>query len=462
MYSARDIRNLESQLKKRALGGYDADSVKAHLTALAQQWELMEDARRGAEDKVREMEDKLKHYEKVELALQEALETARDTARRTEESADRKARLIVEEAELRAQRIIQEAEQERYGLRQDLNHLTNKQAEVAARLRSFLMSELEMLAQFQGEDPVGFIKLIAPERSASERTLPPPPVELPGDASADAFDEAFEERYEDDPEFEDASSFEPSVEPDASVEEGAPEEDERFDGRNEEDVRHEEPESQPEEASDPVRFASSEVDAPAEDASAPFDEPSPAEAPPSFDASEPVSEHEEAAPADSEGFYVSEDAQELSDPSLLSDADLSDEERAGFTQEREEVEKPKPIIPRSPWPDVDASSRPHSVWPPVPQTREGEAEGADPGSASDPAPPQPARAADPSESAQPPAAPSWSSPGVFSSADEDVLPPAAESEGGWSLRSLVTGEESSEGDKDKHREAVRRIMEDMD
>ncbi|OZC03044.1 DivIVA domain-containing protein [Rubricoccus marinus] len=175
MLSPRDIRNLKNSFKKKSFGGgYDTQDVDQHLASLAERWESVLDDRRHAEEKVEELEGKLQHYEKVELALQEALETARDTARRTEESADRKARLIVEEAELRAQRIIQEAENERYGLRQDLATLTNRQTEVAARLRGFLMSELEILAQFQGEDPVGFIKLVAPERSQSERSLEAP------------------------------------------------------------------------------------------------------------------------------------------------------------------------------------------------------------------------------------------------------------------------------------------------
>ena len=172
MLSPRDIRNLKNSLtKKRIGGGYDVVEVDQQLAMLAEKWEAVTDDRRQAEEKVSELEDKLKHYEKVELALQEALETARDTARRTEEAADRKARLIVEEAELRAQRIVQEAEQERYGLRQDLSSLTNRQNEVAARLRGFLMSELEILAQFQGDDPVGFIKLVSSQQSPEARTL---------------------------------------------------------------------------------------------------------------------------------------------------------------------------------------------------------------------------------------------------------------------------------------------------
>lgn len=440
MYSARDIRNLESQLKKRTLGGYDADSVKAQLTALAQQWEQMEEARRGAEDKVRELEDKLRHYEKVELALQEALETARDTARRTEESADRKARLIVEEAELRAQRIIQEAEQERYGLRQDLSHLTNKQTEVAARLRSFLMSELEMLAQFQGEDPVGFIKLVAPDRTAGERTLPAHAPEL-AEASSDAFDESVEEEDADlglhEPE-DVAPTEDVTIEDESDTNElpfespdgVAPQPEDTFSSRDEED--------------DPQ----STMDA------APAEPESP---------EEPVVT-DARGPEEMEGrSYEAPNVDPMSVGEDIPDAELTDAERAGLGVRTEGAatadltfdSSPKPVVPKSPWPDVDESRPRHTVWPPVPRAHPD-------GPTTDAEPDTESSSEEPVSHTPPSAAPSWTSPGAFSS-DPDPAPPGPpETEGGWSLRSLVTGDDTTEADKDKHREAVRRIMEDMD
>ncbi|MFN3596240.1 MAG: DivIVA domain-containing protein [Rubricoccaceae bacterium] len=145
----------------RSFRGYDTDEVEGFLKQIADQWEQLAEEKRLAEERVREIEGKLKHYERVELALQEALEASRESAQRAQAAAEQKARLIVEEAELRAQRILQDAEQERYGVRQDLARLTGRQNEVAARLRAFLMSELEILAQFQGDDPVGFIRLVS-------------------------------------------------------------------------------------------------------------------------------------------------------------------------------------------------------------------------------------------------------------------------------------------------------------
>ena len=151
--------DIKRQQFGKAFRGYEPDEVDAFVQQLASQWESVLEELRLSSERNRELEQKLKHYERVELALQEALETARESARRSEEAAERKAKIILEQAELKADRTLQDAEQERFGLRRDLAKLTGRQNEVAARLRAFLMSELEILAQFQGDDPVGFIRL---------------------------------------------------------------------------------------------------------------------------------------------------------------------------------------------------------------------------------------------------------------------------------------------------------------
>ena len=152
-----DIRRQE--FARKTFGGYDQAEVDGFVKQLAEQWEVVLDETRAATDRIQELEGKLRHYERVEMALQEALESARESGRRAEALSEQKARLIIEEAELRARQILQDSERDRHSVRQDLVKLTSRQTEIGARLRGFLLSELEILAQFQGDDPVGFIKL---------------------------------------------------------------------------------------------------------------------------------------------------------------------------------------------------------------------------------------------------------------------------------------------------------------
>ena len=168
---------------EKGFRGYDPDEVDGFLKQVADQHEALLEELRLAHERTREVEGKLQHYERVELALQEALESAKTSARRTEEDATRRAALVVEEAELRAQQILQDVERERFGMKQDLIKLSARQAEVAARLRGFLMSELQVVADFQGGDRHGLLRLDA----SPDRLLDTPGAE--GQALAD-FDPA--------------------------------------------------------------------------------------------------------------------------------------------------------------------------------------------------------------------------------------------------------------------------------
>ena len=166
-----DIRKHDFSTKMR---GYDPDEVQAFMSTVASQWEEVLGDLRRAEDRVREIENKIAHYEKVEMALQEALETARSSAKRSQENADERAQLIVDEAELKAEQIVQDAERERFRLQHDVVALQNRHNEVTARLRHFLMSELEILARHEDDQPIGFMKLVPAAPAAS---LPTPPAE---------------------------------------------------------------------------------------------------------------------------------------------------------------------------------------------------------------------------------------------------------------------------------------------
>ncbi len=424
MLSPRDIRNLKNSFKKKSFGGgYDTQDVDQHLASLAERWESVLDDRRHAEEKVTELEGKLQHYEKVELALQEALETARDTARRTEESADRKARLIIEEAELRAQRIVQDAENERFGLRQDLATLTNRQTEVAARLRGFLMSELEILAQFQGEDPVGFIKLVAPDRSYEARTLEAP---IDSPRLAAAYGEGPTDSTAPPPEAEEENATQ-------ALASGADDSGDDFSGDadfgDDADLEDVDIES--------ARMDLSEFDA-ADDATIAMAGAGAMVAPLAPEA--PVTSRTVETPAAPRSFDAPATPHVTEAPATP--------HATGAPAAPEAPEVSRPSVPSSPWLDTANAASTPSPWAITPTDA----------APTESAPPGPDRST-------PPAAPGWSSPvATFppaSGGDAPSAPASGEAPNGWSLRSLVTGE-SDESGSQAEREKIRRILDDLD
>ena len=339
-----DVRRKEFD---KAFRGYDPTEVDLFLKQVADQLEDLQEEVRRTEERTREAEAKLVHYEKVELALQEALESARESARRSEASAEEKARLVVREAELRAEKIVHDAERERYGLRQDVAKLGARQAEIAARLRGFLFSELEVLAQFQGDDPVGFIKLQPAGGHAAQGALGPAPARL-------------EAPIPDEP-FADGDREPTSV-----------------------------PEPAPSEPASPYSATSENADA----------EPEAPDAPPA-----------QAPPAEAEPAY-------------------------------------RAFAPSTP----DTSDEPASAAPAgdLAPTADGPDSAADPDRADGASPPQAPAETDTTEG------------GYAASPAPTAAPTPPAVTGGWDLRSLVTGEDRGAGASDEEREAIRRILDDLD
>ncbi len=186
--SSLDIRKQEFS---RTFRGYDREEVHAFLQMLANQWQELIDEKDRLEEKRREQEMKLQHYMKVEEALEQALQTARESSRQAIENAERKARMIVEEAEARAEEIKRGAEEERHQIKREAAKITGRRHEIVARLRAFLMSEMELLAHYEGDDPIGFIKLLpgANREGQGERMLS----ESAPDAGTPEPEEAYEE-----------------------------------------------------------------------------------------------------------------------------------------------------------------------------------------------------------------------------------------------------------------------------
>ena len=145
-----DIRKQEFT---RAFRGCDVDEVEAFLQMLSSQWEDLLDENRRRDEKIRDLQNKMAHYEKVEEALQEALQTARETSKEFLLNAENKAKLIVENAERRAEDIKRDAERDRYTMSREASELSSRRSEIIARLRAFLTSEMELLGHYDMDAP---------------------------------------------------------------------------------------------------------------------------------------------------------------------------------------------------------------------------------------------------------------------------------------------------------------------
>ncbi len=172
--SALDIRKQEFA---RTFRGYDAEEVDSFLQVVATEWQEMVDDLRRNNDKIQEQQLTLEHYMKVEEALEVALQTARTSSRQTIESAERKAAAMLEEAENRIVEMQREADSSRLEIKRETARYSVRQQEIVAKLRSFLVSEMEMLRHFEsdtsdrtlaGASPHREIELIRDEKAGED------------------------------------------------------------------------------------------------------------------------------------------------------------------------------------------------------------------------------------------------------------------------------------------------------
>lgn len=143
---------IKQQSFEKSLRGYDTAEVHAFLNLVANEWEHMVGKVRELEDQIDKMNEKLKHYERVEQALHETLQTAKDSADQKLSGARQESKNIIEKAEIEADSIIREASQQRQQIRQSILRLIDRRKEIVGGIRSYLELAQESLQQFSKDE----------------------------------------------------------------------------------------------------------------------------------------------------------------------------------------------------------------------------------------------------------------------------------------------------------------------
>ncbi|MEX1010866.1 MAG: DivIVA domain-containing protein [Balneolaceae bacterium] len=143
---------IKQQTFEKSLRGYDPSEVQAFLNLVASEWEHMNARLKELEIQIDKMNDKLSHYEKVEEALHETLQTARDSAEQKLSGAKKEAVSVVEKAEMEANSIVQKANDQRQHIRQSLLRLLDRRKEIIGGIRSYLDLANDSLEQFSRDE----------------------------------------------------------------------------------------------------------------------------------------------------------------------------------------------------------------------------------------------------------------------------------------------------------------------
>ena len=166
---------IKQQSFEKSFRGYDKAEVDAFLNLMSNEWEHLVSKNKDLEKRIEELEEKLKHYERVEEALHETLQTAKESAESKLSGARKDARNKIEKAEMEAESIVREAIQQRQQIRQSILRLLDRRKEIVGGIRSYLELAQESLDQFAKDEADLF--------------------DLPAESEAD-FDEQFKKRMQ--------------------------------------------------------------------------------------------------------------------------------------------------------------------------------------------------------------------------------------------------------------------------
>jgi cell division initiation protein len=143
---------IKQQQFEKSLRGYDVSEVSAYLNLVASEWEHMVGKMKEMEAQLDKMDEKLKHYERVEQALHETLQTAKDSAEQKLVGAKKESRNIIERAEMESDAIVGEANQKRQHIRQSILRLLDRREEIIGGMKSYLEMAQESLQHFSRDD----------------------------------------------------------------------------------------------------------------------------------------------------------------------------------------------------------------------------------------------------------------------------------------------------------------------
>lgn len=143
---------IKQQTFEKGLRGYDVADVQAFLSLMSNEFEQLINKNRELEQQIDKLSERVKHYERVEDALHETLQTAKESMEQKIGSAKVEAKSTIEKAEMQADAIIQEANHQRQQIRQSILRLLDRREEIINGIGSYLENAQKSVNQFSKDE----------------------------------------------------------------------------------------------------------------------------------------------------------------------------------------------------------------------------------------------------------------------------------------------------------------------
>ncbi|MGD9199949.1 MAG: DivIVA domain-containing protein [Chitinispirillia bacterium] len=142
--------DIRKQPFRKTVLGFDRDEVNSFLEMVANEFEKLSRQNDEMSTKVKILEERLDHYEKIEKTLNETLLTAQKATDEARINAQKEAELIIKDSQIRAEKYEDASRQKVYQLESDLVSLKTQRNSYLVRFKSMLRDQLSLLEVISG------------------------------------------------------------------------------------------------------------------------------------------------------------------------------------------------------------------------------------------------------------------------------------------------------------------------
>lgn len=143
---------IKQQQFEKSLRGFDVADVQAFLTLVSNEYEHLLTKNKELEDQIEKLGDRVRHYERVEEALHETLQTTKESVAQKMDNARLEAKNTTDKAQMEAEGIIQEANQQRAHIRQSILRLLDRRDEIISGISSYLDNAKNSIDKFSKDE----------------------------------------------------------------------------------------------------------------------------------------------------------------------------------------------------------------------------------------------------------------------------------------------------------------------
>lgn len=143
---------IKQQQFEKSLRGYDVADVQAFLSLVSTEYEHLLTKNKELEEQIEKLSERVKHYERVEEALHETLQTTKESVGQKMDNARLEAKNLVDKAQLEAESIVKDANYEKAHIRQSILRLLDKRDEIISGISMYLENAATAVQKFKTDD----------------------------------------------------------------------------------------------------------------------------------------------------------------------------------------------------------------------------------------------------------------------------------------------------------------------